>query len=41
MIECEMDARIVKICSMGLKHQHLGKSIASLYNYFISLVSAI
>ena len=37
MIACEMDARIVKICSMGLKPAHLGKSIAQLQPYFFTL----
>lgn len=34
-----MDARIVKVCSMGLKLNHLGKTIQELYSYFISLVT--
>ncbi|CDW88436.1 UNKNOWN [Stylonychia lemnae] len=37
MIENEMDARIIKICSMGLKPSHLGKSISQLHDYFIKL----
>eukprot|EP00347_Sterkiella_histriomuscorum_P002612 403367470 len=37
MVDHEMDARIVKICSMGLKPAHLGKSITQLYSYFITL----
>jgi len=32
-----MDARIVKICSMGLKEQHLGKSISVLQAHFLKL----
>ena len=34
MIECEMDGRLVKVCSMGLKEVHLGKSIAELSPVF-------
>jgi diphthine-ammonia ligase len=37
MIACNMDARLVKVCSMGLKPQHLGKSIAVLEPYFLKL----
>ena len=37
MVTNEMDARIVKICSMGLKPAHLGKSIGQLRDYFFSL----
>ncbi len=32
-----MNAQIVKICSMGLKPLHLGKTITQLYPYFLSL----
>ena len=34
MIDSEMDAKIVKTCSMGLKEAHLGKSIAELQANF-------
>ena len=34
MIEYEMDGRIIKVCSMGLKEVHLGKSIAELAPVF-------
>lgn len=37
MIENHLDARIVKICSMGLKDAHLGKGIAELRAMFSSL----
>lgn len=37
MIDAQMDARVVKICSMGLKEQHLGKSIAMLQPHFMKL----
>ena len=29
-----MDVQIVKICSMGLRHEHLGKTIVELRDYF-------
>ena len=29
-----LQARIVKICSIGLKHEHLSKSIQELRDYF-------
>ena len=32
-----MRAEIVKICAMGLKQEHLGKTIAELRDYFNSL----
>ena len=34
MIDSEMDAKIVKTCSMGLKQEHLGKSISELHSSF-------
>ena len=34
MIKMRMNAQVVKICSLGLKHEHLGKSIAELRDYF-------
>ena len=34
MIDCEMDARIVKTCSMGLKEAHVGKTISELQPKF-------
>ena len=34
MIESEMDGRLVKVCSMGLKEVHLGKSITELAPIF-------
>jgi len=37
MIDCRMDAQIVKVCSMGLKPLHLGKKISQLYPYFLGL----
>ena len=37
MIDAQMDARIVKICSMGLKEHHLGKSISTLQAHFMTL----
>ena len=40
MIESEVDARLVKICCMGLKvKQHLGHSISALYSSFNGLES--
>lgn len=39
MINAKLDARIVKICSMGLKEMHLGKSITQLQPTFMSLQS--
>lgn len=38
MIENRMEARITKVCSMGLKKEHLGKTIKELKDYFASLV---
>jgi diphthine-ammonia ligase len=37
MIDCQIDARIVKICSMGLKESHLGQSIKTLQPFFAKL----
>lgn len=37
MIHCQMDARIIKICSMGLLESHLGKSIETLQPLFMKL----
>jgi len=38
MIESEVDARLVKICCMGLTvHQHLGNSITALFGSFDGL----
>lgn len=37
MIDNKMDAIIIKTCSMGLKEEHLGRSITSLYPEFISI----
>ena len=37
MIKYKMDARIVKICSMGLSIQNLGKSILELRDHFHKL----
>jgi len=37
MIESNMNAQIVKICSMGLKPEHLGKTIGELRDYFHTL----
>jgi diphthamide synthase (EF-2-diphthine--ammonia ligase) len=37
MIDAQMDARIVKICSMGLKEHQLGKSISTLQAHFMML----
>ena len=38
MVESEVDARIVKICCMGLSvNKHLGKSITELYAGFNGL----
>ena len=34
MIDFKMDARVAKICSMGLKEAHLGKSITELQTHF-------
>jgi len=34
MVEARMDARLAKVCSMGLKPVHLGKSIAELQSLF-------
>ena len=39
MINYEMDAKINKICSMGLKKIHLGKNISDLKDYFLKLVN--
>jgi diphthine-ammonia ligase len=37
MIDSRMDAKIVKICCMGLKPQMLGKSIQQLQAVFMKL----
>jgi len=37
MIKANFDAQIVKICSMGLKPDHLGKSLSELRDHFLSL----
>ena len=37
MIACGLHAEIVKVCCMGLKPIHLGKTIAQLKPYFDSL----
>ena len=34
-----MDARLVKVCSMGLDETHLGKSISQLQTHFTKLSS--
>jgi hypothetical protein len=39
MIDTRMDAKIVKICSMGLYPKHLGKSISELSTYFLTMVN--
>jgi diphthine-ammonia ligase len=39
MIDCMMDARLVKVCSMGLDETHLGKSISQLQTHFTKLSS--
>ncbi|ORM41904.1 Diphthine--ammonia ligase [Babesia sp. Xinjiang] len=37
MIENDVDAIIIKTCSMGLNEKHLGRSIRDLYNEFLSI----
>ena len=37
MIRCNMEAQLVKVCSMGLKPDHLGKTIQALQPHFASL----
>ena len=37
MIVAEMDARIIKACSMGLDNKHLGKRIGELQPHFLKL----
>lgn len=39
MIDSQMDARIIKTCSMGLKEEHLGKSIVELQAKFRGFAS--
>lgn len=37
MIDCRMNAQLVKVCSMGLKPNHLGKTITELQPHFKQL----
>lgn len=37
MVRCNMEAQLVKVCSMGLKPEHLGKTIQELQPHFTSL----
>jgi diphthine-ammonia ligase len=39
MIEHRIEAQIVKVCSMGLKSLHLGKTIGQLRDHFAKLAS--
>lgn len=39
MIKCKMEAQIVKVCSMGLKLEHVGKTIEELRYHFLGLKS--